>query len=686
MKRLLFVAIVLISVITTSITTSPASAATFNAGRIIDDTIFTDASTMTVAQIQLFLNSKVKTCDTNGTMSASDFGAPTMTHAQYAASRGWSAPPYTCLKDYTENGVSAAQLIYNLSKEYHINPQVFLVTLQKESSLITDFWPLATQYKTATGYGCPDSGPNNSANCSSTYYGFTNQMTWTAKMYRAVLNQSPTWYSPYVKGANYIQWNPQASCGGMTVPIDNWSTAALYDYTPYQPNAAALNAGYGLGDSCSAYGNRNFYLFFSEWFGSTTVPQYDFESIGQQVFTDDTKTNSIGWNSKAIAGSRVFVQVKVRNMGAKTWNRDNSWPQVQLGTWYTQDHNSQICDTSWIRCSRTATHLEPTVAPGEIATFEFWAKTPTTPGAYGEAFNLVADGLTWFPNKGSYIRFESTDPVYSWQFIGQGFYSDSTRSTPIGWNATITPGQRVYATVIAKNTGNVPWYKNGHWPQVQIGTWLPQDHTSILCDKTWIRCSRATTHTEDIVKPGENATFSFWIQPPVGFQRYGEAFNLVADGLTWLNPTGAYLVADASQAKYTWEFISQANYTDSTKSSYIGWNSTAAANSKVYTVIKAKNTGTVTWRKNNYWPQVQLGTWYQQDRISNSCDPSTWIRCSRAVTHTEDTVAPGEIATFEFWVNTPTISGITNGEAYNLVADGLVWFPSTGLYVRYSAQ
>jgi hypothetical protein len=251
------------------ISSQTVHASDFNPGKIIDDSIFTNATTMSPTQIQSFLNSKVSTCDTAGTMPASDFGRSDITHAQYAALRGWSAPPYTCLKDYTENGTTSSQLIYNLSQQYKINPQVFLVLLQKESGLVTDYWPLPSQYRTATGYGCPDSGPNNSANCSSTYYGFTNQLTWTAKMFRAVLNQSPTWYSPYVVGNNFIQWSPNANCGGSVVNIQNWSTAALYDYTPYQPNQSALNAGYGTGDSCAAYGNRNFYLFFNDWFGSS---------------------------------------------------------------------------------------------------------------------------------------------------------------------------------------------------------------------------------------------------------------------------------------------------------------------------------------------------------------------------------------------------------------------------------
>jgi hypothetical protein len=53
------------------------------------------------------------------------------------------------------------------------------------------------------------------------------------------------------------------------VYIQNQATANLYYYTPYQPNAASLRAGYGEGDGCSTYGNRNFYQYFNDWFGST---------------------------------------------------------------------------------------------------------------------------------------------------------------------------------------------------------------------------------------------------------------------------------------------------------------------------------------------------------------------------------------------------------------------------------
>jgi hypothetical protein len=194
----------------TILTSNKAAATTtgFDPSNIISDSVMTASSTMSVDQIQSFLVGKVPICDTGGTLPATDFlGAnTTVTHAQYAAQRiaaaqaagqttNWTLPPYACLKDYTENGLSSAQIIYNIAQQYQINPEVLIVLLQKEQGLVTDTWPLPIEYTSATGYGCPD----NSV-CSSQYYGFTNQVTWAAKMYHAIETSSSTWYSPYIRG------------------------------------------------------------------------------------------------------------------------------------------------------------------------------------------------------------------------------------------------------------------------------------------------------------------------------------------------------------------------------------------------------------------------------------------------------------------------------------------------------
>lgn len=73
-------------------------------------------------------------------------------------------------------------------------------------------------------------------------------------MFHAIMINSSSWYTPYIVGNNSIRWNQNAACGSSVVNIENRATQALYNYTPYQPNAAALAAGYGTGDGCSAYG------------------------------------------------------------------------------------------------------------------------------------------------------------------------------------------------------------------------------------------------------------------------------------------------------------------------------------------------------------------------------------------------------------------------------------------------
>ena len=69
----------------------------FEAGRIIDDSVFYNNSTLSVDQIQAFLEAKVPVCDTNGSQP---YGGTT--RAAYGASVGHPAP-YICLKDYSQS-------------------------------------------------------------------------------------------------------------------------------------------------------------------------------------------------------------------------------------------------------------------------------------------------------------------------------------------------------------------------------------------------------------------------------------------------------------------------------------------------------------------------------------------------------------------------------------------------------
>jgi len=171
------------------------------------------------------------------------------------------------------NGLDAAAIIYRVSAACGVNPQVMLVTLEKESSGVTAPSRRIEQWDAAWGWHCPDTGPGGTANCDPAYGGFFNQAYGMAKQWRRYA-LDPGKYHYRAGQTARILWNvEQSGCGGAPVKIRNTATAALYDYTPYQPNAAALAAFPGQGDQCSAYGNRNFLFMFTKWFGPTGGPQ-----------------------------------------------------------------------------------------------------------------------------------------------------------------------------------------------------------------------------------------------------------------------------------------------------------------------------------------------------------------------------------------------------------------------------
>ena len=240
-----------------------ASLAGFDPGYIISDYQMSNYNSMSEADIQAFLTSKNPCNNRNYSLYQS------MVSSYPSIKWHWDNGHFVCISEERfgdgeaiGSGDTAAHIIWQAAQDYRINPQVLIVLLQKEQGLITDDFPNSRQYRSATGYGCPDTAP-----CSSQYYGFKNQVRKAAAMFRTVLDGG---WTNYPLGNNYIQYNPNAGCGGSVVNIRSLATSALYRYTPYQPNAGALAAGYGTA-YCGAYGNRNFYLYFEDWFGGVTA-------------------------------------------------------------------------------------------------------------------------------------------------------------------------------------------------------------------------------------------------------------------------------------------------------------------------------------------------------------------------------------------------------------------------------
>lgn len=286
-----FVAVALFSFLVQTVK-KPVDAANlnnFDAGYIISDYQMRNYTSMSEAEIQAFLKSKNSCNDTNlnkGSLSprgyvdaGTKYGVKYNYRMTFDLGNGNGPTTYyyhvenghfVCMADESFNGESAAHIIWQAARDYKINPQVLIVLLQKEQGLVTDTWPNSgAQYRSATGYGCPDTAP-----CSSEYYGFKNQVRKAAEMFNTVLNGG---WTNYPLGWNYIQYSPN-DCGGSWVNVRNLATSALYRYTPYQPNAGALAAGYGTA-YCGAYGNRNFYAYFEDWFGGITSTKITWENM-----------------------------------------------------------------------------------------------------------------------------------------------------------------------------------------------------------------------------------------------------------------------------------------------------------------------------------------------------------------------------------------------------------------------
>ncbi|MCI9857693.1 hypothetical protein [Microbacterium proteolyticum] len=231
---------------------SAANAADWNAGNIIDDAVFYDGNAMSAGEIQTFMERQVRSCQSG----------------------------YTCIKDYRQNtdnrpadrycdgytgraNESASTIIDRVARSCGISQKSLVVLLQKEQGLITSTSPSAWNYSAATGQGCPDTAP-----CDASTSGFFYQVYYAARQFE-IYRLSPTSWGYQAGRYNNILYNPNGNCGTQRVYIENHATAGLYIYTPYVPNQAALNNLYGTGDGCSAYGNRNFWRTFTDWFGST---------------------------------------------------------------------------------------------------------------------------------------------------------------------------------------------------------------------------------------------------------------------------------------------------------------------------------------------------------------------------------------------------------------------------------
>ena len=190
--------------------------ATFNRNLVMSDAMLTTSTAMDVRDVQAFFED-------------SPYGT-----------RSW-------LASYSENGVTAAQLVVVSAQEYGINPLVLLSRMQGETSLVSKTEkPTQHTINRALGCGCPDG-----ADCNPDYTGLQKQLDCSARTLRR-------WYDASVdRTGQWREGTPRSTLDGVRVVPSNDATASVYQYTPW--------VHYGTGGSWLAWNvTRKFSRFATE--------------------------------------------------------------------------------------------------------------------------------------------------------------------------------------------------------------------------------------------------------------------------------------------------------------------------------------------------------------------------------------------------------------------------------------
>jgi len=232
----------------------------YNPNNIISDTEMLDVYSMSLSDIQAFLQSKGSYL-ANLQIPNAYGDLKTASEIIYNAVRN----NYDCTGATLSDSPTETERLLKCRLITTINPKVLLVLLQKEQSLIQNPAPTQKALDEATGYGCP-----TGQSCNPYWKGFGKQVNSAALQFLAYM-QEPSKYrfksnTTYIAKDKYSMLKSVAdainngeynsiisSPGFVAVTVENQATAALYNYTPHVYN-----------------GNYNFYRLYKEYFPETT--------------------------------------------------------------------------------------------------------------------------------------------------------------------------------------------------------------------------------------------------------------------------------------------------------------------------------------------------------------------------------------------------------------------------------
>lgn len=396
-----------------------------------------------------------------------------------------------------------------------------------------------------------------------------------------------------------------------------------------------------------------------------TLPRYSYEYVSQQPVPGDEPF----WLT-----TPGVLELRMRNTGDTTWYRNRSEGcSVHLGTGELEssdeplrvrDHLSPFYApgaAGWLHeasaAGRRVLMLEDQVEPGQIATFHFDITLPVLLGEVRSYWSPVVEGpgcadAQWLPGTG----------MHFWLFVFPFHYSIVDHTPPDdAWHRD--PSE--FALVL-RNEGPATWYQAEDTPgnssgyAVHLATGRPgeeqnpnpyyrPDHSSPFYTPDGTGWWNGTqdrnriTMLEQVVPPGETATFRFAATVPPIAGMIDAAFTPVVEYLGWMDPQAGTRL-HINNNPYRAELKQQL----------------PAATQEITMLAWSTQTFTVTLRNTGYAP------WEQSSTFLDTIDPDTgdasyaspfadlsWLQSDHPARLREKQVAPGKTGSFVFTIHAP---------------------------------
>lgn len=226
-------------------------------------------------------------------------------------------------------------------------------------------------------------------------------------------------------------------------------------------------------------------------------------------------------------GELKTVAVTFQNTGTTPWKNDGAG-YVSMYTHGPKYRKSAFDPGTWLSPSQVKRMIEPSVAPGGIASVKFDLRAPSTEGTYKETFHLASESTAWITGGEFTLNVTvkkpttvTTTPAPATTTQGSGLAANLTLVSAS--KLALKAGRSVVLTAAFANTGTRTWTSYGLVaPDVSTASGSSFIHSS------W--SGKTLASATGSVAPGQTAYLTFAITAPSTNGMHAAKFQLTANG------------------------------------------------------------------------------------------------------------------------------------------------------------